>query len=318
MAKTRDMKMDGLKFIMIFLAVLAHLGDYNDFGLKLNRIIYSFHMPIFIFLSGYFTSIKTSQERKFSWLKQTLTIYFLAQAAHVILEILLRYVVCRMKQLPFDYSFDLVNLLFSPRLALWYLICLLYWRLLVWGVYNKVNDWFLLSFSFVLALVSGVVPIDHTYSFQRAFAFFPFFILGVMFRERNWMRQLEKVPILYVVIGISIGLILARVLPMYMPKVHYENWQHLLVRFCHTLLGVYLCLLIVRISRIGELKIFSEYGAYTLWIYIGHTFLIVIGGYVFSYLNIKLNLFSAVVLSVLYCVIFVEMAKFYRLRVGKH
>ena len=59
----RDLKLDGLKFIMIFLVVLGHLS-YNDWGMETGLLIYSFHMPVFVFLSGYFTSRSTDAARQ--------------------------------------------------------------------------------------------------------------------------------------------------------------------------------------------------------------------------------------------------------------
>ena len=41
----RDLHIDGLKFLMIFLVVLGHLS-YEDYGLEINKMVYSFHMPI--------------------------------------------------------------------------------------------------------------------------------------------------------------------------------------------------------------------------------------------------------------------------------
>ena len=253
MAAVRDLKIDGLKILMIFFVVLGHMGGYDDYGIGSHGIIYSFHMPVFIFLSGYFTSQKTSEEKQVSWIKQTVVIYLIAQIAHVILEILLKYVACQIKQLPFDYSFDLIDIFFFPRYALWYLLCLIYWRIAIWKISDKIDDNILLISSFVLVLVAGFVPIDHTFSFQRTFSFLPFFVLGVMFRKRNWMAQLEKVPMHYAIIGLLVGLALSKTLPTYLPKIHYENWQDPLIRICQTMLGIYLCLLILRISRIREI-----------------------------------------------------------------
>lgn len=51
--------MDTLKGFLIFLAVFGHfLGTYaeKDFSCKiLNFVISSFHMPVFMFVSGYFS-----------------------------------------------------------------------------------------------------------------------------------------------------------------------------------------------------------------------------------------------------------------------
>lgn len=317
MAVARDLKTDSLKFIMIFLVVLGHMGSYNDYNIGLCRIIYSFHMPVFIFLSGYFTSINSTEGKQRSWIKQTLILYVIAQLVHVALEILLRYTDCHLKQIPFDYSFNLIDILFSPRLALWYLLCLVYWRVVAWKISGGLSDAMLLLISVVLAVLSGFIPIDHTFSFQRAFAFSPFFFLGVVFKRRNWMDKLEKMPIQYVIIALLFGLFLAKLLPTYMPRTHYENWHHPVIRVCQSVLGVYLCLLILRISRIGFVKKLSEYGAYTLWVYIGHTYLIVIAGDLFPYLNISLNLFSALAISMIYCLIFVALAKLYKTYSGK-
>ena len=56
--KTRDYYFDNLKFILIFLVVLGHYcGSYLESWLMLGiyNFIYSFHMPLFIFISGYFS-----------------------------------------------------------------------------------------------------------------------------------------------------------------------------------------------------------------------------------------------------------------------
>ena len=54
----RDPYFDNLKFILILLVVLGHFTTLNLNNLHLasiSNIIYSFHMPIFIFISGYFS-----------------------------------------------------------------------------------------------------------------------------------------------------------------------------------------------------------------------------------------------------------------------
>ena len=89
--KSRDAKIDGLKFLMIYCVVLAHIR-YNDYGLELNKMIYAFHMPVFIFLSGYLTSLKATMEKRLSWCKHTLIIYVFAQIFHLLLALASGYV----------------------------------------------------------------------------------------------------------------------------------------------------------------------------------------------------------------------------------
>ncbi len=194
---------------------------------------------------------------------------------------------------------------------MWYLVCLMYWRLSIWTVFKKINDIKLLVLSFALAIVSGFIPIDHNFSFQRAFAFYPFFVLGLLFRKRDLMPRLEQVKYIYAVIVLILGLLLSRHLPIYMPKFHYANWYQMVLRVVQSLLGIVLCLSIVRLSRLQFIEKFAKWGTYTLWIYIGHTFLALIGKRIMSELGFHLNLVGAILLAATYCAIFIVMAKIY-------
>ena len=295
---------------MIFLVVLGHLG-YDDWGLEINKMIYSFHMPVFIFLSGYFTSQDTDRGKHIKWLKQTLLIYIAAQFAHFILSIGIGIIQAFLKQGDFDTSLLSWRVLISPYLALWYLVCLIYWRLSVWSIFSKTNDIVLLCISCILSFVSGFIPIDYDFAFQRAFSFFPFFVTGMIFRKHGFMSQLCKIPYKYAFAGLLLGLLMARFLPMYMPKSHYSFLSDLFYRIIQSCLGFVLCLLILRVARIDFVGRFAKYGLYTLWIYIGHTFLIIIGRTVFPYLGISFNLITALILTCLYCALFIFMAKTY-------
>ena len=99
------------------------------------------------------------------------------------------------------------------------------------------------------------------------------------------------------IIAFLAGLYFTRYLPMYMPKYHYENWHQLILRLVQSGLGLYLCLLIIRLSRIKFIEKFAKYGKYTLWIYIGHIYLITLGEKIFPYLGISLNLFTALLVA---------------------
>ena len=63
MNKERDYFFDNLKAVLIFLVVLGHflLPIHGESVLVVvKRLIYVFHMPLFVFVSGYFAKkIKT-------------------------------------------------------------------------------------------------------------------------------------------------------------------------------------------------------------------------------------------------------------------
>ena len=306
----RDLRKDGLKFIVIFLVVLGHL-DYNDYGLGMNRMISAFHMPIFVFLSGYFSSQDTETDKQKKWLKKTLIIYAAAQLAHFLLAILLEYASSTYHNEPFDSSIITWRILISPKLALWYLICLVYWRLSLWHVFRNISDRNLLVISCLLALISGFVPIDHDFSFQRAFAFFPFFVTGLIFKKQDLIGKVNRMPVMLALITTILLLALSRLLPKYMPSYHYETWNDIVLRIVQSIIAFILCICILRLSDNKWTEKLAEYGKYTLWIYIGHTFLVTMGYKAFPYLGIKLNLFTASLLALFYCFLFILMAKLF-------
>lgn len=60
---------DQLKGIAILLVVLGHVIGYNNCENSfLWRFIYSFHMPLFMFISGYVCSPNNISDREF-WLE---------------------------------------------------------------------------------------------------------------------------------------------------------------------------------------------------------------------------------------------------------
>ena len=291
----RDLRFDGLKFVMILLVVLGHLKFY-DYGLNIKKIIYFFHMPIFVFLSGYFTSLNKSIREQNKWIKKTLLIYVFAQLAHTLLS----------KILDEEITWRLI---ISPHIALWYLVSLLYWRISYWRVFYKCNDIHLFILSLFLAILSGYIPIDHDFSFQRSFAFFPFFVMGVCIKKRRVISLIDKIPLSVTFICLLIGFVIAFFFPWeFVPRKHYVFTPEPIIRTIQTVLAIYLCILILRISKNTLFDKIAKYRQYTLWIYIGHTYLIRIGKYLFNRYDISMNIFQAVILSLVYCCLFIWLA----------
>ena len=64
--KQRDLGLDNIRALLIFLVVFCHLcelfhGKITD---RLYLIIYSFHMPCFLFLSGYYARFDAKKVAK--------------------------------------------------------------------------------------------------------------------------------------------------------------------------------------------------------------------------------------------------------------
>ena len=61
----RDERLDSLKFILIMLVCFGHIfqidtSGYSEFSMAFYKLIYTFHVPLFAFISGYFTNSNKS------------------------------------------------------------------------------------------------------------------------------------------------------------------------------------------------------------------------------------------------------------------
>jgi len=110
---SRSSRIDAMKGIAILLVVLGHAIQYNiaDFDNNiLFRVIYSFHMPLFMFLSGYVACNKAIDLKK----------KFMALVLPFVAWHLLNYVI-----IPSNHSVDfgryIIRWIKSPDYGLWFL-----------------------------------------------------------------------------------------------------------------------------------------------------------------------------------------------------
>lgn len=164
--KQREYLFDNYKVLLIVLVVIGHFiepcYDQNSFLYELKWGIVAFHMPAFIFISGYFSK-KIPQVHK---LVSGLVIpYFVYEVIYYLL-----------------YTFILdkdTELYFArPKFTLWYLMALCVWRLAA-PVVRKIP--FHLPLAFLAGLAVGLVGIGNFLSIPRILFFFPFFLAGMEF-----------------------------------------------------------------------------------------------------------------------------------------
>ena len=190
--KERLYILDNFKGILIFMVVFAHfLFGYSNLNptsisRKIVVFIYSFHMPSFIFISGYFSldnSIKLINAIKL------LILYYI-----------------------FNFSFALFFLYYQkipinflePIYSYWYLLSLFFWRISIKYISNLQ---LILIVSIIIALLEGYYDcFSNLLSIERTIAFFPYFIAGykiqknkILIKFLNW----KKGPIKYCLYIIS-------------------------------------------------------------------------------------------------------------------
>ncbi len=168
--KTRQYKFDNIRCLMVFLVVFGHLLETMPGGFlvdNLYRVIYSFHVPVLIFISGCFARFS---RRKI--VRGLLCPYIIFQTVYIVL-----YTVFYS-----GGSWGDVHLQFTvPHWILWYLLTLVFYDLLIPMI--RTDDarirLTVLSIAVILSLFAGYDErIGYDLSLSRFFTFWPFFICG--------------------------------------------------------------------------------------------------------------------------------------------
>ena len=163
----RNYRMDNIRCILIFLVVFGHMLTWIPEADTPYRIIYLFHMPAFLFLTGFFSHFNISKI-----LTQLAYPYILFQILYLIYDTLV------FRDAPIH---EMVLQFSTPYWILWYLQAILFYRLLT-PLLDKVPRWgrgAVFAGSIALALLSGFVPeFGDFLTAGRGFAFLPVVLSG--------------------------------------------------------------------------------------------------------------------------------------------
>ena len=275
---TRNYLWDNIKAFLIFTVVLGHFLEFfpvNNIVFKcLDYWIYTFHMPAFLFVSGfwaknYCVNGKVRAEKVITNLS-----YFL------VFQVLF-FLFTKLFLVP-DDTFTL----FYPDMGLWYLCAVVAYYLLI-PIAEKLPFYIMLPCCFILSLLINTDPAGSSFMvLSRIFVFLPYFFLGYYISE-NTISKLRKIKgkvfisIISAMISVGIwgSIILlnsrdAFPLRMFYGKNSYESMNFSDAHgMCLRALSWVISLLMIfaLILIFSEKKnIFSYLGKYSLQIYILH------------------------------------------------
>lgn len=157
-----------LKAFVIYCVVLAHLLEYfidrQEFYVIVS-VIYTFHMPIFVFVSGFFGSFKKNR------FLGVLLLYFIFSSIRMVLNYFLFE---NGSVITFSYVLDAY---IYPQWTLWYLIAYAIWSLTFLCI-KKIKVWHIIV-AFLIPLVLGYIEdFGILLSLSRIFYFLPFYLIG--------------------------------------------------------------------------------------------------------------------------------------------
>lgn len=271
--KTRNYLIDNLKVLLILLVVFGHVIEYYINTSQLLRgiyvFIYIFHMPLFVFISGYLS--KNVEKCRKGIVKTLLIPYiFLNIVWYAIASI---------------WSGELIFSLFNPGWTLWYLISLFVWRgLLKYMIKVK----YIILISIITSLLISMIPNSELLGFiLRTVAFLPFFLIGYFTKEKNinYIKAINK-GISFVIIGafgvIAYFITINNVLNykfFYNSQSYYdtglETIDGIIFRILLYIASIILGICIINITPKAKL-FFTHIGKETMNIYVFHIYLVLL------------------------------------------
>lgn len=271
--KRRNYLIDNLKVVLIFFVVFGHVIEYYIKDNSMLRIIYVFiyifHMPLFVFISGYLSKNFYRMKRK------------------AIRNLLIPYIIFNMIWYSAVYIGTKENMfsLLLPGWTLWYLLSLFFWRMFLKYIVKFKH---VLLFSFFIGVLVGLVPsVGSILSISRTIVFLPFFLLGYYTKEEH-LARVKKFNKPLAVIGILIFLFWA----IYIVKMDLFDYKFLYYSYSFSALEVSLIsgIILRLISYIASIifgicvisivpdkkQIFSSLGKATMNIYVFHIYLVML------------------------------------------
>lgn len=286
--------LDNLKGLLIFLVVFGHSLELfkDDYFITqvLYVFIYLFHMPAFVFVSGYFSK---NLEKARATAFQSFLVPF------IIFNIIWNFIAALATWDIQQFSF------LTPGWALWYLMSMFLWRIFL---KDLVKIKYILPISFIVGLGAGLFSeFNAILSLSRTLVFFPFFLVGYKTSEDKLFRlkkptRLFSFCITLLTLSFAIFICYYKVFPI---EFLYGSdafrsytvplWFGIVSRILLYIIGFSFVFVLANTMPSRE-TFFSKIGRNTLPIYILHTYLLCIPIAINHFI---LNLWARLVIALL-------------------
>lgn len=274
---TRDGRLDSLKGFLILLVVIGHIigesgitesGAHSIAWGGVRIWIYIFHMPLFVLLSGYFTRRNNSSVELVHSLKGLASSLIVFQ----IISLVFLYVI--------KHEFSALYLV-TPYWTLWYLLSLVFWRIILYYTPNRLlqNPILYLIIASLVSILSGLIlPYGRILSIQRTLSFYPFFLLGYYMGNARIVVPINKttrIASLLIIVCLSC-VVFGGALPSYSGKLLLGAYRYpinqLLTKLVLFLFSILMSLSFYIVFK--ENSVLAKIGRDSLFYYLYHGILI--------------------------------------------
>lgn len=265
--RKRDPYLDNVKFILIALVPVGHSLVPTlsaDSSRSLYIFIYTFHMPLFVIISGYLSRNFWNSNAKTNKLVDTFLV------PYVIVEV--GYAALRFS-LGQKWSLTIID----PAWLNWYLLALLFWRLST-PVWKRMK--YPVPVAIAIYLFAGFSQISGDFSMDRFFGLMPFFVIGLVMQPEHFellnRRWIKIVSVLTVLAGAAVAILIAPRAPLapFYFKNSYQDmdlswYMGLGLRIGLLVCSLALCFAVLALVPRHETW-YSDLGTRTLYCYLLH------------------------------------------------
>ncbi|MGW8381137.1 acyltransferase family protein [Streptomyces sp. ODS28] len=191
----RDPFFDNSKYLLVVLVAVGHglgpiAGDMRAVT-AVYMVIYSFHMPVFVLMCGYFSRSFTGRPDQIRKLISGVLVpyvifYVLYQAVYKI-----------------AWGREFKTTLLTPDYLLWFMVALFIWRITA-PLWRSVR--WPVAIAIGLSILSGVVNAGYELSLSRVLTFLPWFVLGLKLRREHFRALRARIPKRYAFLTMVLAL----------------------------------------------------------------------------------------------------------------
>lgn len=296
--KNRIYKFDNIKAILIFLVVFGHFLECVSGHKDLYLFIYTFHMPLFIFVSGYFAKYN---RRK------------------VVTDLIYPYVVFQILYTLFEIYLlgdEKLKLTFvRPRWILWYMLAIIVYYLLIplFDVKNVKNKVIALGIMMSVSLLAGYdYKVGYDLALSRILVFMPFFFMGFYAKRDAMLVNMEnyitKRVHLIALIGYGIFISIVYVIlknDVFNEKMLYGSYSYeasgkgVEIRILMLIIAMLAIAFILVLAPNRKIPIVSNIGMHTMPIFLIHGFIVKYCKYYLAANEMKLSIQKALLFSII-------------------
>jgi len=179
---------------------------------------------------------------------------------------------------------------FHPSFTLWYLHCLIIWRIILQLIPSKLlsNTYLIMSISLLISILGGFIQVSSLLSLQRLFTFMPFFFLGYYAKEYGWLKKAYQLKWYYLFLPIALIIIENNMRLDIWGRSPYDSMLDLIRRILFLTSSVLISMGVIKLLPLNN-SLFSKEGEDVLFYYMYHSIVLYFIAAILQWMGIVAN-----------------------------